>query len=241
MEAARAAVRIAEINLGYCRVTAPIDGRIDAREFDVGNYVGDGQSTVLATIVRVDPIYAYVTPSESDLLRVLNRASPGKPLDYRETAIPVEMGLADETGYPHTGKVDYIDPSVDSGTGTIRVRGVFDNPGGAIMPGLFVRIRMPSERREDALLVPDRSIGSDQGGSYLLVVGPDDKVERRTVEPGVEVDGMRVVDGQVSPEDRVVVDGLLRARPGLQVMPKFETASEGKPAEAPPAQVTASH
>jgi RND family efflux transporter MFP subunit len=228
LAAARADARIAEIDLGYCRISAPIEGRINAREFDIGNYVGDGQSTVLATVVRVDPIYTYISPSEDDLLRIQH----GKQADYRESKIPVEMGLANETGYPHTGYVDYIDPSVDTGTGTIRLRGIFANPGGAIMPGLFVRIRIPSERRENALLVPDRSVGADQGGTYLLVVGKDDKVERRTIEPGIEIDGMREVQGSIGPDDRIVIDGLLRARPGLKVSPRFEEPAAAVTASA---------
>ncbi len=218
LDAARADARIAEIDLSYCRISAPIDGRINSREFDVGNYVGDGQSTILATIVKVDPIYTFISPGEDDLLRVQRAQESGSST----TNLPIEMALNNETGYPHRGHVDYIDPSVDTGTGTIRLRGVFSNPGGAILPGLFVRVRIPSERRESALLVPDRSVGSDQGGSYLLVVGNDDKVERRTIEVGIEIDGLREVRGSIALTDRVVVDGLLRARPGLKVAPKAE-------------------
>ncbi|WP_010586698.1 efflux RND transporter periplasmic adaptor subunit [Schlesneria paludicola] len=217
LEAAKADAKMAEIDLGYCRITAPIDGRINAREFDVGNYVGDGQSTVLASIVKVDPIYTFISPGEDDLLRVQQANA-----NSTAATLPMEMGLSNETGYPHQGHVDYIDPSVDTGTGTIRLRGVFSNPGGAILPGLFVRVRIPAERRETAIMVPDRSLGSDQGGSYLLVVGADDKVERRTVEAGEEIEGLREVRGSISLDDRVVVDGLLRARPGLKVSPKQE-------------------
>ena len=140
LDAARADARMAEIDLGYCRISAPIDGRINAREFDVGNYVGDGQSTVLASIVKVDPIYTFISPGEDDLLRVQQAQKSRSPME----PLPIEMGLSNETGYPHQGKIDYIDPSVDTGTGTIRLRGVFANPGGAILPGLFVR---PSEFR----------------------------------------------------------------------------------------------
>ncbi len=148
--------------------------------------------------------------SEDDLLRVQSMVREGKWQDYRKVPIPMEMGLGNEEGYPHQGQVDYTDPSVDPGTGTVRVRGVFDNPGGMISPGLFVRVRLPIEKRDNALLVPDRALGSDQTGPFLLVVGKDDKVERRSVKPGTEVDGMRVVDGQIGPDERVVVDGLLR-------------------------------
>ena len=225
LDAARADVRNAVIDLGYCRIAAPIDGRINAREFDVGNYVGDGQSVVLAAIVKTDPIYAYITPSEEDLLRVQSMVRQGKEKDYHKDMIPMEIGLANEAGYPHMGRLDYTDPSVDTGTGTVRVRGIFPNPDGAITPGLFVRTRMPVERRDDALLVPDRALISEQGKPYLLVVGKDNKVERREIRPGIVVDGMRVVDGKIGPDDQVVVDGLLRARAGVEVKPKFaETA-----------------
>ena len=220
LEGARAEVRNAEIDLGYCRVTAPIDGRIDARMFDTGNYVGEGQSVVLASIVRTDPIYAYITPSESDLLKVQRMARSEGVQQVQAATIPMELGLGSEDGYSFRGTLDYTDPSVDTGTGTVRVRGLFANPGGAIIPGLFVRVRLPFEQVDNALLVPDRALGSDQGGSFLLVVGKDDKVERRSVKPGTEVGSDRVVVGEIGPEDRVVVDGLLRARPGLKVMPK---------------------
>lgn len=222
LAATRADVRTAEIDLGYCRIVAPIDGRINHREFDVGNFVGDGQSTVLATIVKTDPIHAFISISEDDLLQVERMVREGKQLDYRKTPMPMELGLANEEGYPHIGEVDYSDPSVDSGTGTIRLRGVFPNPEGRITPGLFVRIRMPLERREDVLLVPDRAVSSDQSGQFLLVVGEEDVVERRAVRLGTTVGGMREVDGKISAQDRVVVDGLLRARPGLKVTPKLE-------------------
>jgi RND family efflux transporter MFP subunit len=236
LQAAQATRRLAEIDLSYCRIHAPIDGRITKTEFDVGNYVGEGQSSVLATIVRVDPIYAYVSVSEDDLLRVQKMMiRQGKRPDAHEEAVPIEMGLGDEDGYPHEGRVNYADPSVDVGTGTLRVRGIFPNPDRTITPGLFVRVRLPFERREDALLVPDRALGSDQGGPYLLVVGKDDKVERRAVRPGVEVDGMRVVDGKIAPGDRVVVEGLQRARPGLKVTPKAQESAPTAVAVAVPA------
>jgi len=220
LDAARADVRNAEIDLGYCRVTAPIDGQINARQFDVGNYVGEGESVVLSTIVRIDPIYAYVTPSESDLVRVRTTVPKGRHLDLRDASIVMEMGLGDDPGYPHHGTLDYSDPSVDAGTGTGRVRGSFPNPDRVIVPGLFVRVRIPYERQEAALLVPARALGTDQGGPFLLVIGEQDKVERRPVRPGRAVGPNRVIESGIGPEDRVVVEGLLRARPGLKVAPR---------------------
>ena len=219
LAATRSDVRNAQIDLGYCRISAPIDGRIDQRQFDVGNYVGEGQSIVMATVVKTDPIYAYITPSETDLLRLQQYARHPNATDVRGQEIPMELGLGVESGYPHRGRVDYIDPSVDTGTGTVQTRGVFGNSDGAIIPGLFVRVRLPFGYKADALLVPDRALGSDQGGPFLLVVGADDKVERRIVRPGTVQGSNRVVEGAIQPDDRVVVDGLLRARPGVKVKP----------------------
>ena len=224
---ARTAVRNAEIELGYCRMYAPIDGRISRVNLHVDNLVGEAQSSLLATIVKIDSVYAYVNVSEYDLLRYRsNSNSPGQPIAGPES-MPMELGLANEKGYPHRGQGDYQDPVVDPGTGTIRVRGVFPNADGAILPGMFVRIRVPFERQREAILIPERALSTDQSGQYLLVVGQGDVVEYRPVKAGSQYDGLRVVEGKIGPEDRVVVDGLLRARPKLKVNPKFESAVEG--------------
>jgi RND family efflux transporter MFP subunit len=223
---AKTAVRNADIELSYCRMYAPIDGRISRVNLHVGNLVGESQSSLLATIVKIDSVYAYVNVSEYDLLRYRsNSNSPGQPVAGPES-MPMELGLANERGYPHRGHGDYQDSGVDPGTGTIRVRGVFPNPDGAILPGMFVRIRVPFERRKDALLVPERALGTDQSGQYLLVVGRGDLVEYRPVKTGPQFDGLRLVEGKIGPEDRVVVDGLLRARPKLKVNPKSETVAD---------------
>jgi RND family efflux transporter MFP subunit len=219
---AQTAVRNAEIELSYCKMYSPMDGRISKVNFDVGNLVGDGQASLLATVVKIDPIYAYSNVSETDLLRTRSRS--GDPSRSGYDSMPMELGLANEEGYPHQGRSDYQDPGVDSGTGTIRVRGVFPNPDGTILPGLFVRIRVPLDRRKDALMVPERALGTDQSGQYVLVVGDDNVVDYRPVRVGVLIDGFRVVDGKIGPKDRVVVDGLLRARPKLKVTPKLEEA-----------------
>jgi RND family efflux transporter MFP subunit len=213
---ARMMTRNAEIELGYCRMTAPIDGRISRVYYHVGNLVGDGQASLLATIVKTEPIYAYVSISETDLLRY--RKMMGRSA-ANDGPIPMELGLADEQDYPHRGQVDYQDPAVDPGTGTIRMRGIFPNRDGSILPGCFVRVRIPAGRAADALLVPERALGSDQSGRFLLVVGSDDLVEVRPVEVGARVEDRRVVVGKIGPEDRVVVDGLLQARPGVKVIP----------------------
>jgi membrane fusion protein (multidrug efflux system) len=220
----RMAVRNAEIELGYCRMSAPIDGRISRINYHVGNLVGDGQASLLATIVKVDPIYAYTSVSEADLLRYRSlvgdpgRSGPGEP------AMLMELGLADERGYPHRGHEDYQEPAADPGTGTVKLRGIFANPDGVILPGFFVRVRIPAGRPHDALLVPERALGTDQSGPFLLVVGRDNVVEYRPVNAGRRIDDMRVVDGKIGQDDRVVVEGLLRARPHQKVNPVFAPA-----------------
>jgi membrane fusion protein (multidrug efflux system) len=220
--AAQTAVRNAEIELSYCRMTAPVGGRITDVNVDVGNLVGDGESTPLATIVQLDPIHVYMTLSESDFLKYDRRGNPSGD------ANAVELGLANDDKYPHRGTVDYHDPSIDSGTGTIRLRAVFPNADGTILPGTFARLRLPLEQQSGALLVPERAFGVDQSGQYLLIVKPDDVVEHRGVKSGPRLEGFRVVEGQISPSDRVIVEGLLRARPGMKVVPK----SNASPATA---------
>jgi membrane fusion protein (multidrug efflux system) len=227
--AARTAIRNAEIELSYCRMHAPIDGRISRVNYHVGNLVGDGQASLLATIVKTDPVYAYTNVNEYDLLRFRRESSVGGDGDGTGAdapSAPMEMALAGEVGFPHRGRLDYQDPGLDPGTGTVQVRGVFPNPDGSILPGLFVRLRVPSGEQKGALLVPERALGTDQSGQYLLVVGKDDVVEYRPVKAGPLIGDLRVVEGKIGPEDRVVVEGLLRARPKLKVTPKLE-APEG--------------
>lgn len=215
----------AQINLDYCRIVAPIDGRISRNLVDRGNLVGDGTATLLATIVQDNPIYVYMTVPESDLLRFRQQVRDGKRVDYLSTPVRLDLALSDEKGFPHEGKLDYADPYVDPATGTITVRGIFSNPDHVIVPGLFARVRVALDSKPDALLVPDRALGADQQGRFLLVVGKDDKVEQRQVTIGsLEPDGMRVVEGKIGPEDRVVVNGLQRARPGQPVKPVEQKA-----------------
>ena len=216
-EAAKTAVRAAEIELGYCRMVSPINGRISRVNYHVGNLVGDGQASLLATIVKIDPIYAYVNVNELDLLRAQERMGASDSSKEK-----VELGLANEEGYPHEGEIDYRDPGVDPGTGTIRVRGVFPNADGKILPGLFVRVRVPTDVQENALLIPDRALGTDQSGQYVLVVDANDVVEYRSVKAGAQIEDLRVVEGKIKPDDRVIVDGLLRARPKAKVKPMTE-------------------
>jgi RND family efflux transporter MFP subunit len=231
---AKMAVRNAEIELSYCRMSAPVSGRISRLNYHVGNLVGDGQSSLLATIVKIDPIYALINVTEADLLRYKAFAGKSGHAEENETTMPMELGLASERGYPHQGHVDYHDPAADSGTGTVRMRGIFPNLNGSILPGFFVRVRIPAGQRENALLVPERALGTDQSGRFLLVVGKDDIVEYRAVTVGTKIDQLRVVEGMIGVRDRVIVDGLLQARPRLKVVPIDDAAETSSVAVAEP-------
>jgi RND family efflux transporter MFP subunit len=218
--AAKTAVRNAEIELSYCRITAPIDGRVGRVHFDVGNLVGDGQSSLLTTLVKLDPIYAYANLSVDDFLKYRAAADAASP-SVRQAKIAVELELPYETGYPHHGTVDYYDPQVDKGTSTIEVRGVFPNADGKILPGMFTRLRVPVSEKADVLMVPERALGIDQSGQYLLVVGADGQGRA-----GTQSGNLRAVEGKIGSGDRVIVEGLLRARPGIKVVPKLETVEQ---------------
>jgi RND family efflux transporter MFP subunit len=233
VDAAKADVRNNDINLGYCRINAPFDGRISRHLYDKGNLVGDGQATVLATVYKVDNIYSYVTASEADLLLFRKLSREKKRKNYlKGDTIELELGLADEEGFPHQGVLDYSDPSVDPLTGTVTFRGIFANPELVIVPGLFVRIRVVLEERPDALLVPERALGTDQQGRYLLIVGQSgnekNKVEKRTVTIGAQQGDHRVIEKGLNPGDLVIISGLQMARPDTIVVPKLEDRSKSK-------------
>jgi len=231
---AEANTRLAALNFEYAHVTAPFDGIVTARQVSAGQFVGTSP-TVLATIIQLDPIYVNFNVSEQDVLRV--RADMARrgltPEDLKK--IPVEVGLQSETGYPHRGTLDYASPSVNPSTGTLAVRAVFQNANRAMLPGYFVRVRVPVGEPQDAVLVPDSAIGSDQGGRYVLVVDKDDVVEQRKVEIGPRVDELRVIESGLNPPDRVVVAGVLRAIPGQKVDPQMQpsdAAADAAPAGA---------
>ena len=221
VEAARSDMRNSEINLGYCRINAPFDGWVSRRLFDVGNLVGDGQASVLATIYKDNPIYAYVSVSENDLLMFRQMAREGKHQNYEKgELIPLDLGLANEQGFPHSGVLDYSDPSVDPQSGTVQARGVFDNPDRIIVPGLFVRLRVARDTKVDRLLVPEESLQTDQRGRYLMIVGEKDVVHRRDVRVGAQEGPLRIIEDNLKPDDLVIVRGLQRARPDQPVQPE---------------------
>jgi RND family efflux transporter MFP subunit len=225
MQQAEVNTKLAAINVAYAHVAAPFDGIVTARQVSPGDYVGGtGTPTVLATIVQLDPIYVNFTISERDVLRI--RAEMRRrgltPADLKK--VPVEVGLQTEAGFPHRGTLDYASPNVDASTGTLTVRGVLDNPNRVLLPGMFVRVRVPTGADANALLVPDVAIGTDQGGRYLHTIGKDDVVEQHRVEIGALEGNLRVIAKGIGPEDRIVVSGIQRAIPGQKVVPR-ETSS----------------
>jgi len=229
---AEANTRLAALNFEYAHVSAPFDGVVTARQVSLGQFVGTSP-TILATIIQLDPIYVNFNVSEQDVLRVrADMARRGQtPEDLKK--VPVEVGLQSEAGYPHRGMLDYASPSVNPSTGTLAVRAVFQNANRVLLPGYFVRVRVPVGEPQNALLVADSAIGSDQDGRYVLVVDKDNVIDQRKVEIGPRVDDRRVIESGLNPQDRVVVAGVLRAIPGQKVEPQMQPS--GEPASAAPA------
>lgn len=216
---AQANLEVANINLGYTEVTAPFDGIASRHLVSVGALVGYAGPTELASVVQIDPIYVYFEVSETVVQRVKEALSRlGKTMrDVHD--VPVEIGLQIEEGYPHKGVIDYIAPQIDASTGTLQVRGIFENKDAALLPGMFARVRVPIRRPAPALLVPDTAIGTSQLGRYVLVVNKDNVVEQRTVTIGQVDKGLRVIESGLKPDDLVVIDGVQRAIPGNKVDP----------------------
>lgn len=221
LQQAQANTKLAATNVDYAHVKAPFDGVVTARQVSVGQYVGASASpTVLATIVQTMPIYVNFNISEQDVLKIrAEMARRGMSRDELKK-VPVEIALQDEKDFSHQGTLDYAAPNVNPSTGTLAVRGVLANTDHTLLPGYFVRVRVPLQRDVPALLVPDAALGSDQGGRYVLVVGKDDMVEQRKVEIGPQVAELRVIESGLSAGDRVVVAGVLRAVPGQKVDPQ---------------------
>ncbi len=226
--AARAAIETARLNLSYTEMRSPISGRIGRNRVDVGNLVGASEKTLLATIVSENPIYAYFNINERDLLEFQKHHTGQSGPTNGNGKTLVFMGLSNVEDYPYEGQIDFTDNRVDPQTGTIQVRGVFKNPKGFLLPGLFARVRIPIGDQKDALLVPERSLGIDQQGYYLLSVTAENVVEYLPVKVGPLVEGMRVIKSGVKAADRIVVNGLQRARPGT-------TVNAESPSQSPPA------
>jgi RND family efflux transporter MFP subunit len=219
LKQAQADTRQAEINLNYTEVKAPFDGIVTARQVSIGELVGGGSPTQLATIVQFEPLYANFNVSEQDVLRIREEMKRRGVAPEELRKIPVEVGLQTDTGYPHKGMLDYASPSVSQATGTLAARAVLENASRVLLPGYFVRVRIPTAQGE-ALLVPDVALGSDQGGRYVLIVNGENVVEQRKVETGPAVGELRVIENGLRPDDRVLVGGALRAVPGQKVDPQ---------------------
>jgi multidrug efflux system membrane fusion protein len=222
LQAAKAAVQSAKLNVEFTHIRAPISGRISREYVTEGNLITalSAQTTPMAIIVSIDPIYVYVDADERSVLKYRRLAREGKRPSARDVQIPVEMQLADEEGFPHKGFVDYVEPRIDASTGTVRARGVFPNPGDQISPGFFARVRVPGTNKYPALLVTDLAIGTDQGRKYVMVANSENIAEYRPVKLGAVIEGLRVINDGIKPTDWVIVNGVQRARPGAPVKPE---------------------
>jgi RND family efflux transporter MFP subunit len=230
LQQAQVNTKIAAVNYSYTKVVAPFDGIVTAHLASIGELVGATSPTQLATIVALDPIWVNFNVNEQDVLKVRAEARRLGMTPSELTRLPVEVGLQTEEGYPHRGNLDYANPTVNQSTGTLAVRGIIPNPDRVLLPGFFVRVRVPLEEQKDALLVPDTSLGSDQGGRYVLVVNADNTVEQRKVQIG-QIDGaLRVIENGLKPDDRVIIAGLLRAIPGQKVDPQLQKIEQSQEA-----------
>ena len=229
---------ISPSSIGLLRGGAPFDGQMGKHLIDVGNVVGgNGQQAALAEILQLDPIYVVLNMSEQEVLQI-RRNLGSKPLSYADLInIPIEVGLADHAGsFPLRGKLHFVAPGIDPQTGTLLVRGILPNPNHILLPGFFVRIRLPRGRVvAQALMVPDRAVQTDQGGRYLLVVNQDDIAQQHYVTLG-ELDGsLRAIETGISAQDRVVISDFWRVAPGAKVTPKLVTLDEtGSPMDGNP-------
>lgn len=230
LQQAQVNTKIAQVNYGYTRVTAPFNGVVSTHLVSVGELVGAASPTQLATIVALDPIYVNFNVSEQDVLRIRASAARRGLTSADLKRVPIEVGLQTESGYPHSGRLDYASPTVNQSTGTLAVRGVILNADRVLLPGYFVRVRVPIEKQADALLVPDTSLGSDQGGRYVLVVTAANVVEQRKVKIGPRDNGLRVIESGLKPDDRVVIAGLLRVIPGEKVAPQLQKIEQSEAA-----------
>jgi RND family efflux transporter MFP subunit len=233
LAAAKAAVASSRLNLAWCRVRSPIDGRVSNKLVTVGNLVtgGAGQAppTLLTTVTSVSPMYLYADVDEHSILKYQKLAEERKLLSARNGKLPCYFELENETGFPHQGSIDFMDNHVDSTTGTMKVRAVLQNNSGKFIPGCFARLRVPGSGRYRTLLVPDEAVGSDQNEHNVLVVDKDNKVQIRPVQLGTLFGNLRSIVSGISADDRVVVNGQMHARPGFPVTPTEVTikADEG--------------
>jgi membrane fusion protein, multidrug efflux system len=232
IRAAEAAVRVARLNLEWTVVRAPITGRVGRAEITAGNLVQAGapSPTLLTTIVSLDPIYVYFDTDEQTYLKYMGANSAGP------NGRQVLIGLASESGFPHEGRLNFVDNRVDGANGTVSARAVLSNPDHLFTPGLFARVRLLGSQRHPAILVQDQAIGTDQDRKFVLVLKSDNTVEYRPVVTGRVVDGLRTVESGLKPGERVVINGLMRVRPGMKVAATNATMVAESAAQAPAAR-----
>jgi len=226
--AAKAVLEQAELNLGYTHIHSPIDGRISRKYIDVGNLVGAGEQTLLATVVKLQPIYVHFHVSEGFLIEKFGVNS----LDGQSTC-RFSVGRENEIDFPHEGIVKYMDNTVDAGTGTILLRGELANTDETFLPGMFVRVKIPVGAQSDAILVHDRALSTDIGGKFLLLVNKDGVVQRRPVEVGRSVGKMRIIKSGLSLEDTYILKGVQFVFPGVKVNAQFESHDPAAPNTIP--------
>src|SRR5277367_3877072 len=232
---AEAALEAASLNLNFTRVASPIDGRVSRAEVTRGNLVTGGSNggTLLSSVVSMDPIYIYFDADEQSYLRYTQMARSGERPSSRDAGNPVQVGLANEEGFPHAGTVDFVDNQLNPQTGTIRARAVLTNKDGQFTPGLFARVQLLASGEYPAILIEDRAVNTDQSQKYVLLLGADNKIEYRKVTLGRVIDGLRVVREGLKAGDVIVVNGAQRVHPGVTVTPQ-RVAMGGDGAHAAP-------
>ena len=228
----QAALEAAALNLNFTKVSSPIDGRVSRAEVTRGNLVTGGINggTLLSSVVSMDPIYIYFDADEQSYLRYVTIARSGEQPTSHDAGKPVQVGLANEEGFPHTGTVDFVDNQLNPQTGTIRARAVLQNKDGQFTPGLFARVQLLGSAEYSAILIDDRAVNTDQSQKYVLVLGANNQIEYRKVKLGRVVDGLRVVREGLKAGDVIVVNGAQRVHPGVTVTPQKVTMGAAAPA-----------
>ncbi|MDR3411548.1 MAG: efflux RND transporter periplasmic adaptor subunit [Formivibrio sp.] len=238
LQAAQAALDSARLNLGYTQITAPVSGRVSRAEVTEGNVVAAGASSQpLTTLVSVAHIYASFDVDEQSFLKFINPARSRK--GEAGAVVPAFLGLADETGFPREGRISSVDNRLDTSSGTIRVRAVFDNPDGLLLPGLYARVRLGSSTPHQALLIDEKAIGTDQDKRFVLVLDENNRTAYRQVQVGALQDGLRVIERGLTAGERIVVNGLQRTRPGEVIKPIDVAMTTAVPTPPPNAGVAA--
>ena len=219
--AVQAALQLAELDLSYTRISAPISGRVSYAQVTAGNYVTAGQSQ-LTSLVSTDKMYAYFDVDEQSYLKYARLTEAGKRADTRDaSANPVYMALADDSSYSRIGHVDFVDNRIDAQTGTIRIRASFANDDNSLLPGLFARIKLVGSDSYDGVLIDEKAVGTDLNNKFVLLVNGNNQLEYRAITLGEKMNGLRIVSSGLSATDRIVVNGLQRVRPSMQIEPKL--------------------